>query len=90
MTTNITNSGVTVKRSEVGECLEAAKQHITFSLGLNFPIRKPTWHINYMKKDYKLHIHQNTKSHLKTKQQNKTSFKPLSIKKYEDIFLSNW
>lgn len=71
MTTNVTNSGVTVKRSEVGECLEAAKQHITFALGLNFPIKKPTWHINYMKKNYKLHIHQNTKPHLKTNQ-NKT------------------
>lgn len=58
----------------MAESLDAAKHHITLSLELNFPVKKATWRINYVKKKHKLHIDKNSKPHLKTKQK-KPSFK---------------
>jgi hypothetical protein len=40
VTTNITNSGITVKRRKARESLEAAKQHINFHLSSIFPSEK--------------------------------------------------
>lgn len=69
----------------MGESLEAAKQHITFSPGLHFPIKKPTWYINYMKEN-KLHIHQNTIPHLQTNQKNKNFFQTFVNKEIQGHF----